>query len=179
MKFHRTVGVMGQTSESLKWPLPNDLTVAYFRSPTEFWFGTRTGMVRVKDGQTRAFGEADGLQSESVRDFVDGPDKRMWAATGHGVAEWDERKWTYPGEQDQLRGKTSGMVKDKFGWVWVGTTSGLFLCGAPDPNTDEKFSIIKLDSKRGLADDHIVDVALDKYSRVWVLSEKGVSILER
>lgn len=179
VKFHRTVGAMGATSESLLWPLPNDLTTAFFRGPTESWFGTRTGMVRRKDGVNRSFGEADGLQPEVIHDFVDGPDKKLWAATGHGVAEWDEKKWVYPGEADLRKGKITALVRDKFGWVWVGGTGGLWLCGPPDPNTADRFSITRIEAKRGLADDRIVDLAVDKFGRVWALTEKGISLLTR
>src|SRR5262249_27067984 len=153
-------------------PLPNNTTTAFFRNATETWFGTRGGALRLRGTQKTPFGEDEGVQKEAVRKFVDGPDLRLWVGTGHGVATWDEKKWIYPGAEGPLRFKVLGMVRDKFGWIWVANSGGLFLCGPPDPNTPDRYSLLKIDAKRGLADEKIVDIAIDRFSRIWILTEK-------
>jgi ligand-binding sensor domain-containing protein len=59
---------------------------------------------------------------------------------------------------------------DTIGHVFLGTEKGLYCVGdcGPEP----------IDSKRGLLDDSVLDLTVDVRGRVWVLTEKGISIVD-
>ena len=55
--------------------------------------------------------------------------------------------------------------------VFVGTDKGMF-CVAPDCDPEA------IDLKRGLLEDNVLDLTVDTIGRVWVLTSKGISIVE-
>ncbi len=159
----------GLSPKSLQ--LPNDLEAAYFVDGNEAWFGARTGAVHVKGRDLQIFTENDGLESEYIHDVITGTDGTIWVATSRGIGRYDGTRWTFPHEGDNLRVKATSLAKDGAGSVFVGTTTGLIAC-APA-------KVEKLDSERGLLDNSVLDLAVDKRGRVWVLTEKGISIVDR
>jgi hypothetical protein len=149
--------------------LPTDIVAMYFRSPREAWFATRQGAARVLDGQVRVFTAADGLESELVYDIDGGPQNEVWVATGRGTGRWDGKLWSFP-RLGPYYLKASSLAHDQKGDTFIGTEKGLFCVGNCDPDG--------IDHKRGLLDDGVLDLSVDARGRVWVLTGKGVSIVE-
>ncbi len=90
------------------------------------WFGTDQGVLRY-DGIWRAYGEADGLPSGSVRTLLVDRNGRLWATTRQGVAYLDGERWV-------LESETQGLTEQAFlslvelpdGTLWAGSVDGLF-----------------------------------------------------
>ena len=165
--YHRKGGGLGAQSK----PLPNDIESALFVGGGEAWFGTRSGAVHLKGGELTTYTENDGLESEIIHDIALGNDGKIWVATSHGVGKFDGARWSFPPEGDPLHVKASSLARDRFGSVFVGHSTGLVIA-RPD-------KVEKLDASRGLLDNRVIDLAVDKRGRVWVLTEKGISIVDR
>jgi ligand-binding sensor domain-containing protein len=127
--------------------------------------------VHAKGPELHIYTENDGLESEIIHDVTEGTDGQVWVATSHGVGRFDGAKWTFPHEGDVLRVKATSLARDRAGSVFVGATTGLIQCNAGT-------TPIKLDPDRML-DNSVIDLAVDRRGRVWVLTEKGISIVDR
>jgi Two component regulator propeller len=149
--------------------LPNDTVAMYWRAPNEGWFATRSGVARVLDGQVRMFTENDNLESELIQDIGPGEKGEIWVATRHGVGRWDGKYWQFPKLGPFYLHSTS-LGHDENGHVFLGTEKGLYCLG--------DCSLEPIDSKRGLLDDSVTDLTVDARGRVWVLTEKGISIID-
>jgi hypothetical protein len=161
--------VIYHRADSKGLALPNDTVAMYFRSAKESWFATRSGVVRVTDGIVKIFTENDNLASELIQDIGPGPGNEIWVATHHGIGQWDGTRWTFP-KLGPFYLKSTSLGHDEKGHIFLGTEKGLYCVGdcSPEP----------IDSKRGLLDDSVLDLTVDARGRVWVLTEKGISIVE-
>ena len=149
--------------------LPTDVVAMYWRSPREVWFATRSGAARALDGKLRVFTENDGLESELTRDIGPGPGGQIFVATRRGTGRYDGTRWTFP----RLGGfypPANALAHDAHGNVFIGTEKGLYCVGECSGDV--------IDHARGLLDDNVADLAVDPRNRVWVLTEKGINIVE-
>jgi len=149
--------------------LPTDVVAMYWKSPSEAWFATRSGAARLLDGKLRVFTENDGLESELVRDIGPGPDGQVFVATRRGTGRFDGTRWTFP-RLGAFYPPATALAHDSHGNVFIGNEKGLWCVGECAPDV--------IDSSRGLTDDKIDDLAVDARNRVWVLTEKGINIVE-
>jgi hypothetical protein len=168
--YHRQTAAGGISSKVKEGvALPNDMVAMYWRAPNEAWFATRSGAARLLDGSLRVFTENDGLESELIVDIGPGSGKDIWVATRHGTGIFDGTKWSFP-KMGPFYLKATSLGHDAKNNVFVGTDQGLFCVGDCEPEA--------IDSKRGLLDDSVLDLTVDLRGRVWVLTTKGVSIVE-
>lgn len=152
--------------------IPNDVVAVYFRNVKDFWFGSHSGAAHVTGTQVRLYTENDaGLESEYIRDILEGPDGNMWVATSRGVGTFDGKRWNFPPEGDVLHLRTTALARDRRNIVFIGTERGLFAKTGAD--------IERIDVTRGLLDNHVHRLAIDQTDRVWLLTEKGLSTVER
>ncbi|HZS40607.1 MAG TPA: hypothetical protein VFF06_27430 [Polyangia bacterium] len=149
--------------------LPNDVVAMYWRAPHEAWFATRSGAARLLDGKVRVFTENDGMESELITDIGPGPGAEVWVATRRGTGVFDGKSWTFP-KMGPFYLKATSLGHDARGHVFLGTDKGLFCVGDCDPEA--------IDSRRGLLDDSVLDLTVDTRGRVWVLTAKGISVVE-
>lgn len=149
--------------------LPTDVVAMYWKAPNEAWFATRSGAARLLDGKLRVFTENDGMESELTRDIGPGPNGDIFVATRRGTGRFDGKRWIFP-RMGAFYPPANALADDAHGNVFIGTEKGLFCVGdcAPDP----------IDQARGLNDDNVSDLAVDARNRVWVLTEKGINIVE-
>jgi len=166
--YHRQSS--GQETKTVYgYALPTDMVAMYWRSPHEAWFATRQGAARVLDGQLTVFTAADGLESELIYDIDGASGNEVWVASGRGTGRWDGKRWLFP-RLGPFYLRASSLAHDTRGHNFIGTEKGLFCVGECDPDG--------IDRKRGLLDDGVLDLSVDLRGRVWVLTGKGVSIVE-
>jgi hypothetical protein len=165
--YHRQGPLDSKTT--LGVALPSDTVAMYFRSAKESWFATRSGAARLLDGKVRVFTAADGLESELITDIDGGPQDEVWVASARGTGRWDGKVWRFP-RLGPYYLKATSLAHDDRGHTFIGTEKGLFCVGDCDPDA--------IDQKRGLLDDAVLDLTVDQRGRVWVLTAKGVSIVE-
>ncbi|MDB4964522.1 MAG: Hybrid sensor [Myxococcales bacterium] len=150
--------------------LPTDVVAMYWKAKNEAWFATRSGAARLLDGHVRVFTENDGMASDITRDIGPGSQPgEIFVATGRGTGRFDGTRWTFP-RLGAFYHSANALAHDAHGNVFIGTDKGLFCVGECAPDA--------IDIKRGLVADVVKDLAVDGRNRVWVLTEKGINIVE-
>ncbi|MGZ3443500.1 MAG: hypothetical protein ACXVDD_28455, partial [Polyangia bacterium] len=153
--------------------LPTDVVAMYWKAPNEGWFATRSGAARLLDGKLRVFTENDGMESELTRDIGPGPAGQMagqiFVATKRGTGRYDGTRWTFA-RLGAFYPSANALAHDEHGNVFIGTDKGLYCVGECAADV--------IDQKRGLNDDKVDDLAVDARNRVWVLTEKGINLVE-
>ncbi len=167
--YHRQAGKL-DTNTVFGTELPSDMVAMYWRSANEAWFATRSGAARMLDGKVRVFTENDGLESELIYDIDRGQGDEVWVATRRGTGRYDGKMWRFP-KMGPFYLRATSLSHDGKDHAFIGTEKGLFCvgdCASPEA----------IDSRRGLVDDTVLDITVDSRGRVWVLTPKGVSIVE-
>jgi hypothetical protein len=164
VRYHRQ-GLMDEKA----LVVPNDTVAMYWKSAAEAWFATRSGAAHLSGGKVRVFTENEGMESELIRDIGPGPSNEIWVATGKGTGKYDGARWTFP-RMGPFYLKATSLGHDEKGHVFIGGEKGLFCVGDCEPDP--------IDSRRGLLDNAVIDLNVDSRGRVWVLTPKGISIVE-
>jgi ligand-binding sensor domain-containing protein len=110
------------------------------------------------------------MASDITRDI--GPGEKpgeIFVATGRGTGRFDGVRWTFP-RLGAFYHSANALAHDAHGNVFIGTDKGLFCVGECAPDA--------IDTKRGLVADGVKALAVDARNRVWVLTEKGINIVE-
>jgi hypothetical protein len=165
--YHRESNLDEKTTFGVA--LPTNMVAMYWRSAHEAWFATRSGAARMLDGKVKVFTPNEGLESDLVNDIDSGPHDEVWVATDRGTGRYDGTHWVFP-RLGAFYMKASSLAHDKDDHHFIGTEKGLFCVGDCDPDG--------IDTKRGLLDDSVLDLTVDPRGRVWVLTGKGISIVE-
>lgn len=165
----RPAGVTRNVSQGVN--VPSDVTAIAFKGSDEAWLASRSGAVRLKDNKTvKVFTENDGLESELVHDVVEGLSGQMWIATSRGIGLWNGERWTFP-KEIPFNVKASALVRDPDGRIWIGTDRGVL--EVTDGNKTHTIG-----ARTGLLDDKVLNMGVDVRGRIWVLTEKGISVIE-
>jgi hypothetical protein len=167
--YHRQGPLDG--SSTFGASLPSDMVAMYWKSKDEAWFATRQGAARMRGNDVRVFTENDGLESELIYDISGGAGngEEIWVATRRGTGRYDGRRWTFP-KMGPFYLKATSLARDHAGHTFIGTEKGLYCTGDCPPEP--------VDTRRGLLDDAVVDASVDPRGRVWVLTHKGISIVD-
>lgn len=165
----RPQGVTRNVSQGVNVPI--DVTAIAWKSPAEAWLASRSGAVRLTENKTvKTFTENDGLESELVHDVVEGLGGNMWIATSRGIGQWDGQRWSFP-KQVPFNAKASALVRDPDNRIWIGSDKGVY-----DVVSEKEYHLIS--SRSGLLDDKVLNMGVDVRGRIWVLTEKGISVIE-
>ena len=165
----RPVGVTKNVTQGVS--VPSDVTSIAWKSPDEVWLASASGAVRLQDNKTvKVFTENDGLESELVHDVVEGLSNQMWIATSRGIGVWTGERWNFP-KESPYNVKASALSRDPDGHIWIGTDRGVM-----QVESEKKTHLIG--ARTGLLDDKVLNMGVDIRGRIWVLTEKGISVLE-
>lgn len=148
-------------------PIPVGVVDADVRGETA-WFATNEGIARVTNGQVRLWTENDGLLSELARAVTITANGGVIVATGAGAAIWDGKTWTFP---PALRFELNDVVATRNGQVWMATERGI---AAWDGS-----KVRRVDMRRGLAENQILDVASDQFDRVWARGPGSLTLISQ
>ncbi|MEO6773033.1 MAG: hypothetical protein ABI467_08410, partial [Kofleriaceae bacterium] len=152
--YHRT----GQSATQVKskmLPIPIGVVDADLRGDVA-WFATDEGVARLKNNSVKVWTEADGLRSELARAVTISQDGTVLVGTGAGAAVWDGKTWTFP---PALQFGINDLVATSNGQIWMATERGI---AAWDGKR-----VRRVDTRRGLAENLVLDVAADQFDRVW------------
>jgi hypothetical protein len=163
--YHRQeAGVDSRRSGIL--PIPNNATDVAFLGPEEIWLSTTSGAAVLRGDVVRVFSEAEGLESEILHGVVVTDGGIVFVASSRGVGEFDGRRWSWPAA---LALATRAIARAPDGRLWMATDRGL---AAFDGQR-----VRRLETRSGLLDDDLSDLAIDHFGRVWVRSVQGVSLV--
>lgn len=160
--YHRPGGATDNTM-----PIPVGVVDADVRGDTA-WFATNEGIARVTGNQVKLWTENDGLLSELARAVTIAANGGVIVATGAGAAIWDGKAWTFP---PALRFELNDVVATRNGQVWMATERGI---AAWDGS-----KVRRVDMRRGLAENQILDVAIDQFDRVWARGAGSLTLISQ
>ncbi len=147
-------------------PVPVDVSGIAFMGDEALWLASSQGATRVIGSEVKTFIEADGLRSELLRGVVCTPGGMVYTASSRGLGAWDGESWTFPPE---LRTAINDIAMGKHGHLWMATDRGL---GVYDGAV-----VRRLDTRRGLLENELLDVEADNFGRIWAMSESGLVVV--
>jgi hypothetical protein len=112
--------------------------------------------------------EADGLRSELARAVTIAQDGSVLVGTGAGAAVWDGKGWAFP---PALQFEINDLVATRNGQVWMATERGIAAW-------DGK-KVRRVDTRRGLAENEVLDVAADQFDRVWARGPGSLTLVSQ
>jgi hypothetical protein len=154
-----------QTAKML--PIPIGVVDADLRGDTA-WFATSEGVARLANGQVKVWTEADGLRSELARAVTISPEGAVIVATGAGASVWDGKAWGFP---PALQFEINDLVATRDGHVWMATERGIAAW-------DGK-KVRRVDMRRGLAENIVLDVAADQFDRIWARGPGSLTLISK
>ncbi len=130
------------------------------------YLGTRSGLVRTRDGQTRVFDENDFMDSESVNCLGVDALGRVWVGTDEGLGLVQGDAWR-PIRHRLLDGVAiNALTFEPGGEIWLGTAQGLIR------GDGQRFMSVLGRRKRPLR--NVRSLAWDGKGGLWVLTDQGV-----
>jgi hypothetical protein len=167
--YHRTeapVGVVDRKAPRML-PIPVGVVDADVRGETA-WFATNEGVARLAGGEVKLWTEGDGLRSELARAVTIAPDGSVIIATGAGAGVWNGTAWDFPAA---LRFEINDVVATRNGQVWMATERGIAAW-------DGK-KVRRVDMLRGLAENEMIDIAVDQFDRVWARGHGSLTLISQ
>jgi hypothetical protein len=161
--YHRTEAVPDRAQKM--WPVPTGVVDADVRGDTA-WLATTEGIARLSGGQIRLWTEADGLRSELARGVTITPEGTVVVATRAGAGMWDGKAWSFP---SALRFEINDVVAARNGQLWMATERGI---AAWDGQ-----KVRRVDTRRGLAENEVLDVTVDQFDRVWARGPGSLTLI--
>jgi hypothetical protein len=149
-------------------PLPPAVTGVLFDEPA-LWFSSLAGVRRWQQGELRGWGENEGLRSELVHAVAKAPGDAIWAATSEGVATFDGKTWRMRGDGEDAIVACRGLVRDGHDGMWVATAKGLRLVTPADARALGQGDVV--------VEGDLLDVSVDRYGRVWALSNDSITVV--
>lgn len=147
-------------------PVPVDVTGIAFMGEEAIWLASSQGATRVIGEEIKTFIEADGLRSELLRGVVCTIGGMVYTASSRGLGIWDGETWTYP---PKLRTSINDLALGEGGRLWLATDRGLVVYDGA--------RVRRLDTRRGLLENRLLDVENDNLGRIWAMSETGLVLV--
>nr|MBP9087797.1 hypothetical protein [Kofleriaceae bacterium] len=166
VSYHRTTNDVKLRAAMLPIPIgvmDGDL------SGTDAWFATSEGVARLRDKEVMVWNESNGVQSEYTRAIAVATNGDVYTGTsaGLGIFSAAAATWDFP--------KNAGfpvldVVLDASNAPWMATDRGIatFLDG----------KVKRLDTRAGLVENSIVDLAVDHLGRIWARGPNSLTVVE-
>ena len=151
-------------------PLPHDLTGVVFDGAAT-WFSSRSGIDRLQESELRHWGENEHMVSEVCLGVAKGSDGKIWAATSVGAGRFDGTEWRFPFDGPAST-PVRAVVLDGGGRMWLATAKGLRVLDAKEASAP------RLDAGTSVVDDDVLDLALDRFGRIWALGSAAIAVVD-
>ncbi|MDQ3370039.1 MAG: hypothetical protein M3680_31875, partial [Myxococcota bacterium] len=148
-------------------PIPNGVIDADVHDGVAF-FATSEGVARLASGEVKVWTPADGLPAEHARAVTIAANGDVIIATAVGAGRWNGKAWDFPAA---LRFAVNDVVATRNGQVWMATERGIAAW-------DGK-KVRRVDTRRGLAENHIVDIATDQFDRLWARGPGSLTLISQ
>lgn len=142
-------------------PVPAAITSADVRGG-DAWFATPDGVSRLTGGKLESWSD-DALKDVRALAIVEGG---VIAATPNGALQFDGKSWETP---PWLGFATSDVVATRTGQVWMATDRGIAVWDGT--------RLRRVDTRRGLAEDRTLDLAVDQFDRVWARGPGSLALI--
>ncbi len=165
---HGALSPKEASAESL--PLPHDLTGVLFDGAAT-WFSSRSGIDRLQESELRHWGENEHMDSEVCLGVARGGDGKIWAATPAGAGRFDGAEWRFPGDGPAAT-PARALALDGGGRMWLATAKGLRVLDPAEAGAP------RLVAGTSIVDDDMLDLALDRFGRIWALGSAAIAIVD-
>ena len=165
--YHRAEEASPDKKKPKMLPIPIGVVDADVRGDVA-WFATNEGVARLVGDKVTLWTEADGLRSELARAVTIAADSSVVVGTGAGAGVWNGQSWDFPAA---LRFEINDLVATRTGQVWMATERGIAAW-------DGK-KVRRIDTRRGLAENEVLDVVVDQYDRVWARSPSSLTLVSQ
>ncbi|HEY1817517.1 MAG TPA: hypothetical protein VGG74_34490 [Kofleriaceae bacterium] len=165
--YHRVEQNAASKPSSKMLPVPLGVVDADVRGDTA-WMATDEGVARLVGSAIKIWTEADGLRDELARAIAIAQDGNVIVATGAGAMVFDGHGWSYP---PALQFSINDLVATKNGQIWMATERGIVAW-------DGK-KVRRVDTRRGLAENLVLDVASDQFDRVWARGPGSLTLISQ
>jgi ligand-binding sensor domain-containing protein len=145
-------------------PVPIGVVGADMRGETAY-FATNEGVARLSRGEVKVFAET---ASDLPRALAIAANGNVIVATASGAARWDGKTWDHPAA---LQFGINDVVATRNGQVWMATERGI---AAWDGT-----KLRRVDTRRGLAENNILDIAIDQYDRLWARGPGSLTLISQ
>jgi signal transduction histidine kinase/ligand-binding sensor domain-containing protein len=137
-----------------------------------FWFGSRLGLTRWKDGVERTFTRADGVPGGRVFATYPAASGEIWVGATNGLARWRHETQRldrpYPFTETVF-----SLYQDRHGVLWIGTNRGLH-------RADPKRPVVEAVPASGnFQPGQIRGLQEDAQGQLWVTSVGGLARVQR
>jgi hypothetical protein len=147
-------------------PVPVGAVDAAFVDEHEVWFATSEGAARMVDGKISLWSEKDQMPSELLHAVAATTGGLVFVGSNAGIAAFDGETWSYP---RNLAFPVADLAVTPDGKVWMATERGIAVY-------DGK-KVRRLDVRRGLVDNELLDLAVDQFARVWARGRGSVVLV--
>lgn len=142
-----------------------DVLAVDFRGE-EAWLATSHGAAQMLGGKVSIVGDVEGQGSGNLRGVACGAGGVVYVAGAQGIGHYDGSQWIYP---RALAQPVNDIDLAPDGRLWMATERGLVVYDGT--------RVRRLDARRGLVENHIRDLALDQYGRVWLRGAHSLGLV--
>ncbi|HUS65566.1 MAG TPA: hypothetical protein VMZ28_13540 [Kofleriaceae bacterium] len=144
--------------------VPSDVSAVDFQGD-EAWMATGQGAAQLAGRKLALFGADEGWGGGLLRGVACGGGA-VYVAGEHGIGRYEAGRWVYP---RALAQPVNDIERAPDGRLWMATERGLAVYDGA--------RVRRLDARRGLVENHIRDIALDQYGRVWVRGAHSLGLV--
>lgn len=130
------------------------------------WFATRAGVARLSTGALKLWDSSNGLRSELTRAIAVSRGNAVFVATSSGVARFDGSGWQFP---LQLSFEANDLAVTAGGLLWMATARGVAIYDGS--------RVRRVDMRRGLVENDVLDLAVDRYDRIWARGPGSLTLI--
>ncbi len=163
--YHHASADVGEVEKGVL-PIPINVVEAAFLGESETWLATTEGAARVRGNKVTVFTEDDGLRSEFLRGIACMSGGVVFVASRQGVGVYDGDRWQYPAP---LRRPVNDIEVARDNRLWMATNRGVAVYDGA--------KVRRVDVRRGLLQNHIDDIVIDDYGRIWARGSMGLTII--
>lgn len=147
-------------------PVPVNVVDVAFHGDDQVWMASLEGAVLLEGDQVTVWNEGMELESELLSAIAVSPGGLVYVATPDGVGTYDGEQWRFP---DQLRFAANDLALGPDARLWLATERGIAIFDGR--------KVRRMDVRRGLVENTVLDVTLDEYGRVWARGPRSLMMV--
>lgn len=128
------------------------------------WLATADGVARLARRSPLQWSDAGKLGA--ARAIAVSRDAALYAATAGGVGRWLGERWLFPA---MLAFQANDLAVTSDGVLWMATPRGLAVYDGT--------KVRRVDLRRGLVENQVLDLAIDRYDRVWARGPGSLTLI--
>lgn len=147
-------------------PVPVGVLDVGFLGQDQVWMASHEGAVRMQGEEVKVWNEGSQLESELLNAIAVSSGGLVFVASPDGVGTYDGDRWRFPAE---LRGNANDLALAADGRLWLATDRGVAIFDGGN--------LKRIDVRRGLVENEVLDVTLDELGRVWARGPKSLTLI--